>query len=154
MLDTLRPDLVAAVLSGVRSATGPTLGWYYVLHVTVMLAIVRWLGLGYQRNRWLITRSALYLLIGKRIYGWRGDLVNTFAVVSTVSGIATTLGLGAPRMNARLHWLTDIDNLIGHQVTIILFITVLAIFSFASGVRRGGWWLSWASLVEMVIARI
>lgn len=233
VLGTVRTDLVAAILSDVRSAIGPTLEWYYVLLVTTILAVVLWLGFGrygavrlgadderpefgmvswiamlfaagtgvgllfwsiaepvnhfqgnpfsdrpgtpaaaidaarlslfhwglhgwaifalvaamlayfgYRRNLPLTIRSALYPLIGERIHGWRGDLVDTLAVVSTVFGIATTLGLGAAQMNAGLHWLTGIDISTGRQLAIIAVVTVLATLSVVSGVRRGVRWLS------------
>lgn len=46
----------------------------------------------------LTLRSALYPLIGERIYGPIGNAVDTFAVIGTVLGVATTLGMGLNRL--------------------------------------------------------
>ena len=55
----------------------------------------------------LTLRSALHLLLVKR-YGWPGHLVDIFAVVSTVFGVATSLGLGASQVNSGLNYLFNL----------------------------------------------
>ena len=49
----------------------------------------------FRRNLPLTIRSALYPLIGERIHGPVGHVVDIFAVVATIFGVTTTLGLGA-----------------------------------------------------------
>ena len=53
----------------------------------------------------LSIRSALYPLIGDRIYGPIGHAVDIFAILGTLFGIATTLGLSVTQINAGLHYL-------------------------------------------------
>src|SRR5690606_8900279 len=53
----------------------------------------------------LTLRSALYPLIGERIHGPIGHAVDTFAILGTMFGIATTLGLSVAQMNAGLNYL-------------------------------------------------
>lgn len=86
----------------------------------------------------LSLRSALYPLIGERIYGPIGNAVDTFAVIGTVFGIATSLGFGVLQMNSGLHHLLPqipVSTLV--QVLLILVTTTLATASAASGLDKG-----------------
>ena len=82
-------------------------------------------------------RSALYPLIGDRIYGPIGDIVDLLAVFGTVFGIATTLGLGASQMATGLDVLLGVDPGLVTQVALIAAISVAATLSAVSGVSRG-----------------
>jgi len=85
----------------------------------------------------LTPRSALYPLIGERIYGWPGHLVDIFAVLGTMFGVATSLGLGVMQVNAGLSYLLGIPIGIGVQVALVAIIALLATISVASGLNRG-----------------
>ena len=85
----------------------------------------------------LTPRSALYPLIGERIYGWPGHLVDIFAVLGTMFGVATSLGLGVMQVNAGLNYLLGIPIGIGVQVALVAIIALLATISVASGLNRG-----------------
>ena len=50
-------------------------------------------------------RSALYPLIGERIYGPIGHFVDVLVILGTLFGIATTLGLSVTQINAGLNYL-------------------------------------------------
>jgi choline/glycine/proline betaine transport protein len=91
----------------------------------------------YRKGLPLTVRSALYPLIGERIFGFWGNAVDTFAVVATVFGITTTLGLGARQMNSGMQALfgTPVSN--GTQMVIVVVVTLLATLSVVSGLRRG-----------------
>ncbi len=91
----------------------------------------------FRRNLPLTIRSALYPLIGDRIHGPIGHAVDIFAVVATVFGIATTLGLGARQMNTGLDWLFGIGVTPTTQLLIIAVVTVIATGSVVTGVHRG-----------------
>lgn len=52
--------------------------------------------------------SALYPLIGDRIYGRTGQAVDTFAVLGTVFGVATSLGFGVAQINSGLNYLFNL----------------------------------------------
>ncbi|WP_371186519.1 BCCT family transporter [Thalassotalea maritima] len=91
----------------------------------------------YRQNLPLTLRSALHPLIGDKIYGWPGHLVDIFAVVSTVFGTATTLGLGATQVNSGLNYLYQFDISQINQLIIIVVITIFASISVATGLDKG-----------------
>lgn len=86
----------------------------------------------------LSMRSALYPLIGERIYGPAGHVVDVFAILGTMFGIATTLGLSVAQINAGLHYLwPSIPVNVFVQITAIAIITGLAIVSVVAGLDKG-----------------
>jgi choline/glycine/proline betaine transport protein len=85
----------------------------------------------------LSIRSALYPIFGERIYGPIGHLADLLAVLGTVFGIATSLGMGAQQLNAGIHYLLGININISTQILLILVITVVATLSVLTGVNRG-----------------
>ncbi len=91
----------------------------------------------YRQGLPLTLRSALHPVIGDRIYGWPGHLVDIFAVVGTVFGVATSLGLGATQVNAGLNYLFSIEVSQTNQLLIMLVITALASISVATGLDKG-----------------
>lgn len=85
----------------------------------------------------LSVRSALYPLIGKKIHGPIGHSVDTIAVLGTIFGVATSLGLGVMQINAGLHYLFDVANAVWIQVILIAIITAMATVSVALGLDGG-----------------
>ncbi|WP_255855284.1 BCCT family transporter [Marinobacterium rhizophilum] len=86
----------------------------------------------------LSMRSALYPLIGNKIYGPIGHTVDILTVFGTIFGISTTLGLGVEQISAGLVSLGFIEQK-SQTVTIlsIVLITVVATASATSGVSKG-----------------
>ncbi|MDA9091018.1 BCCT family transporter [Porticoccaceae bacterium] len=91
----------------------------------------------YRHGLPLLPRSALYPLIGDRIYGGIGHAVDTFAVVGTIFGVATSMGFGVQQLNAGLHYLVGVPEATGVQITLIIGITMLATMSVVLGLDRG-----------------
>lgn len=86
----------------------------------------------------LSMRSALYPLIGDRIYGPIGHAVDVFAILGTMFGIATTLGLSVAQINAGMNYLwPSIPVNVTVQIIAIAVITCLAIFSVVAGLDKG-----------------
>ena len=85
----------------------------------------------------LTIRSIFYPLLGNRIWGWQGDLIDIIAVLATLFGLATSLGLGAQQASAGLLYIFELPNNILSQSLIIIFITSVAIFSVFRGLDRG-----------------
>lgn len=85
----------------------------------------------------LTLRSSLFPLIGDKIYGWRGDLVDIFAVIGTIFGVATSLGLGVLQINAGLDYLFGFSTSTTMQIILIISITCIAIVSVVSGLDKG-----------------
>ncbi|MBU3015158.1 choline BCCT transporter BetT [Poseidonibacter lekithochrous] len=85
----------------------------------------------------LSIRSALYPLIGEKIYGGIGHTVDTIAVLGTVFGVATSLGFGVLQVNSGLNYLFDIPVDIITQIILISVITALATISVVLGLDGG-----------------
>lgn len=114
--------------------------FHWGLHAWAIYAIVALIlaYFSYRHNLPLTLRSALYPLIGDRIYGSLGHAVDIFAITGTVFGVATTLGYGVLQVNAGLHHMfAGIPVSTTMQVGLILGITALATLSVATGLDRG-----------------
>ncbi|MFJ3461914.1 BCCT family transporter [Achromobacter spanius] len=99
----------------------------------------------------LTLRSALYPLIGNRIHGPIGHAVDIFAIIGTVLGVATSLGLGVAQMNSGLNHLFGIPVGVVPQIILIVITCSLATMSVASGLDKGIRILSEANMVLAVI---
>lgn len=91
----------------------------------------------YRYNLPLTIRSALYPLIGKRVHGPIGHTVDIAALLGTIFGIATSLGIGVVQLNFGLHFLFDIPEGIVAQSGLILLSVIMATISVVSGVDKG-----------------
>lgn len=85
----------------------------------------------------LAPRSILYPLIGARMNGWPGRLVDIVATVGTLLGVATSLGLGAMQINRGLAVYLDVPVNTQWQVGLIATITAVAVTSLVLGLDRG-----------------
>ncbi len=92
---------------------------------------------GYRKKLPLTLRSALYPVIGDRIYGPIGHAVDLLALFGAVFGVATSLGLGVKQMAAGLAVLFGIDPGLVTQLTLIAVICAVATLSAVSGIGRG-----------------
>jgi glycine betaine transporter len=124
--------------------------FHWGLHPWAMYSILA-LALAYARFRrgWKATISgALRPVLGDRADGWVGTAVDTVAVVATVFGVATSLGLGAAQINGGLSAVVDgLDISSGTQLAIIGAVTALFLVSALSGIDRGIKWLSTANVL-------
>ncbi|PBJ81661.1 choline transporter [Lysobacteraceae bacterium NML93-0399] len=113
--------------------------FHWGVHAWAIYAVVA-LSLAYFAYRHglpLRIRSSLYPIIGDRIHGPIGHAVDTFAVLGTIFGLATSLGLGVIQINAGLNYLFDVTVSTGVQVVLIIVITLIATGSVFSGLDRG-----------------
>jgi choline/glycine/proline betaine transport protein len=92
---------------------------------------------GYRRKLPLAIRSAFHPLLGDRIHGSAGHVIDIIAVFGTLFGLATSLGLGALQINAGLDHLFDVGMSRTAQLTIIAIITGAATTSLVTGVDKG-----------------
>lgn len=128
------PETIAAARQAMRITF-----FHWGIHAWAIYAVVA-LSLayfGYRHGLPLRIRSALYPLIGERIYGPIGHAVDTFAVLGTIFGLATSLGLGVIQINSGIHYLFGAPVGTGVQVMLIAGITVIATASVFSGLDRG-----------------
>lgn len=127
--------------------------FHWGLHAWAIYAVV---GLAlayfaYRHNLPLKTRSALYPIIGKKIYGPWGDSIDTFATIGTVFGVATSLGFGVTQINSGLHYLFGIEQSSNVQVILIIFVSALASMSVFLGLDKGVKRLSELNLILALV---
>ena len=120
--------------------------WAIYAMVALILAFF-----AYRHGLPLTLRSALYPLIGERIYGPIGHAVDIFAIISTVLGIATSLGYGVLQINSGFNYLFDLPIGPNIQVILIISITALATLSVATGLDKGIRILSELNLLLAVV---
>lgn len=113
---------------------------YVVIGVALAYAIHR-------RRRPVSIRWALEPLLGKRVRGTWGNVIDTLALVGTVFGVATSLGLGVLQIGAGLGAAGFGTPGTAVQIVIIAVITVFVLASVLSGVGRGMKWLSSFNLI-------
>ncbi|KLV07919.1 BCCT family transporter [Photobacterium ganghwense] len=97
----------------------------------------------------LSIRSIFYPMLGDRVWGWPGHIIDIFAVLATMFGLATSLGLGAQQAASGIEHVFGIDGGIGLQVAVITVVTLLAIFSVARGIDGG---VKLLSNINMLVA--
>lgn len=85
----------------------------------------------------LAPRSLFYPLLGHRINGWTGHLVDILCTVGTLLGVATSLGLGAMQLNSGMTMFSEVPNSVFVQVLLIVVITLIALVSVVSGIQAG-----------------
>ncbi|HHZ6122463.1 TPA: BCCT family transporter [Pseudomonas aeruginosa] len=113
--------------------------FHWGLHAWAIYAIVALIlaFFSYRHGLPLTLRSALYPLIGERIYGPIGHAVDIFAIIGTVFGVATSLGYGVLQINSGLHHLFGWPVNQTVQIALIAATCGLATLSVASGLDRG-----------------
>ncbi|OOC09928.1 BCCT family transporter [Thioalkalivibrio halophilus] len=122
-----------------EAALGATM-YHWGLHPWAVYAIV---GLAlaffaYNKGLPLTIRSAFYPILGERVWGPFGHVIDTLAVLATLFGLATSLGLGAQQAASGLDFLFDgIDGGLGTQLAVIIGITVIALLSVMRGIDGG-----------------
>ncbi len=99
----------------------------------------------------LTLRSAFYPILGDRIYGFFGDLVDVFAVLATLFGVTTSLGYGILQINSGLGYLFGIPVNTLIQGILIVIIMVFVIISATSGLTRGIKYISGANILLAVV---
>ena len=97
----------------------------------------------------LTLRSVFYPILGDRIRGWWGHVIDVLAVFATLFGLATSLGLGATQALAGLHLLYGWGTGAVASVVLIAVITSLAIVSVVRGLDGG---IKVLSVINMALA--
>jgi BCCT family betaine/carnitine transporter len=124
--------------AAVRLAMAATI-FHWGLHPWAIYAVVA-LALAlfsYNKGLPLTLRSAFYPLLGERVWGWPGHVIDTLAVFATLFGLATSLGFGATQANAGLNELFGLPVGSTSEVILITVITAIAIVSVVRGLDGG-----------------
>lgn len=132
------PHSEVGSIGSVRDAMGVTF-LHWGLHAWAIYAIVA-LALAFfafNKKLPLSFRSVFYPLLGDRINGWIGDVIDTLAVLATLFGLATSLGLGAAQAGAGIEYVFGLANTVNLQVIIIAGVTGIATISVVLGIDKG-----------------
>jgi BCCT family betaine/carnitine transporter len=145
--------LIAANVEEARRMALAATSYHWALHPWAIYAVVA-LSLAlftYNKGLPLSIRSAFYPILGDRVWGWWGHIIDTLAVFATLFGLATSLGIGAQQANAGLEFVYGIPNNITVQVILIIGITAVALVSVLRGLDGG---VKVLSEINMVIATL
>lgn len=132
------PHAETGTTDAIRDAMGITF-LHWGLHAWAVYAIVA-LALAFfafNRKLPLSFRSVFYPLLGDRIDGWIGDVIDILAVLATLFGLATSLGLGAAQAGAGIEYVFGLSNTVNLQVMIIIGVTAIATISVVLGIDKG-----------------
>ncbi len=91
----------------------------------------------YNRGFPLLIRSAFYPILGDRIWGWPGHIIDTFAIFAGIFGLATSLGLGVEQVTSGLNYLFEIPASKLTMILLIVGITAIALVSVMTGINVG-----------------
>lgn len=100
----------------------------------------------------LTVRSVFYPFLGDRIYGRIGDMIDIFAVLATLFGLATSLGMGVQQMAAGMQHVFGVSGGITTQIILIVVITLMATVSVVMGMDKGVKFLSeWNMRIALLL---
>jgi choline/glycine/proline betaine transport protein len=132
------PAIEGETVEAAREATVWTLFHYGIsgwgMYALMGMALAYF---AYRMNLPLAVRSALYPLIGKRVEGVIGHATDTAAVLGTIFGVATSLGIGVVSLNVGLNVVFDLPQGLAVQSALIILAVVIATASAVSGVEKG-----------------
>ncbi|MFJ7566196.1 choline BCCT transporter BetT [Herminiimonas sp. NPDC097707] len=115
------------------------------------------MAMGYFAYRWdmpLSIRAALYPLLGKRVRGSLGDGISIIALVGTVFGVATSMGIGVVLLGVGFSLIFGLEQGLTLQIVLVIGAVALTIAATTSGVDRGIRWISelnlWSAVAMML----
>lgn len=120
----------------------------WAIYITMSLCIAYF---SFRRDMPPLISSCFYPLLGERIYGWMGYMIDVLAVFATVIGVATSLGLGALQITSGLASVTPLPDSLAVTLGIIAVITVLFMLSSATGLDTGIQLLSKTNILIVLV---
>lgn len=139
-------------VSAERLAMAATI-YHWALHPWAIYAVMA-LGLAlfsFNKGLPLTIRSVFYPILGERVWGWPGHIIDILAVLATLFGLATSLGLGASQASAGLNYLFGIPLGETTQILLVIGITAVALISVVKGLDAGVKRLSEINMVLAVV---
>jgi betaine/carnitine transporter, BCCT family len=107
-------------------------GWAVYAIMALALALFT-----YNKGLPFSIRSCFYPILGERVWGWSGHIIDILAVFATLFGLATSLGLGAQQANAGFNFAFGLEISTNVQVIIIILVTAVALISVWRGLDGG-----------------
>ncbi|WP_404419982.1 BCCT family transporter [Marinospirillum sp.] len=127
--------------------------YHWALHPWAIYAVLA-LGLAlfsFNKGLPLTVRSVFYPLLGERVWGWPGHIIDILAVLATLFGLATSLGLGASQAASGLNYLFGFPEGNTMEVLLVVAITAIALVSVMAGLEAG---VKRLSQINMVLAAV
>lgn len=127
--------------------------FHWGLHPWAIYAILA-LGLAvfsFNKGLPLTIRSIFYPLLGERVWGWPGHLIDILAILATLFGLATSLGFGASQAAAGLNYLFGVPEGTTTEILLVVGITAIALVSVLAGLEAGVKRLSEINMLLAVI---
>jgi glycine betaine transporter len=106
----------------------------WAIYIVMSLSIAYF---SFRRGMAPLISNAFYPLLGDRVFGWIGKMIDVLAVFATVFGIVTSLGLGALQINGGLGAVFGIPTNNTVTFIIIAVVTVLYLTSSMTGLDTG-----------------
>lgn len=125
--------------------------YHWALHPWAIYAVMA-LGLAlfsFNKGLPLTIRSVFYPILGERVWGWPGHIIDILAVLATLFGLATSLGFGASQAASGLNYLFGIPLGNTTQIVLVIGITAIALVSVLAGLDAG---VKRLSQINMVLA--
>jgi glycine betaine transporter len=110
------------------------------------------LAIGYSTHRKKrpgLVSPMLRPIFGKLVDGWFGKMIDVFAIIATLFGTTTSLGLGASQIAEGLGRVFGVSSGLVTQILIIAVVTILFTLSALSGVNRG---IKYISQITMTLS--
>jgi BCCT family betaine/carnitine transporter len=107
-------------------------GWAVYAIMALALALFT-----YNKGLPFSIRSCFYPILGEKVWGWSGHIIDILAVFATLFGLATSLGLGAQQANAGFNFAFGLEISTNVQVIIIILVTAVALVSVWRGLDGG-----------------
>ena len=144
------PSTAPETVDAAREATAWTLFHYGIsgwgMYALMGMALAYF---AYRMKLPLAVRSALAPIFGKRIHGPLGDTVDFAALLGTIFGVATSLGIGVVMVNVGLATIFGLPIGTGTQIAIVVVGVGVATISAVSGVDKG---IKFLSLLNVFLA--
>ncbi|HLR28216.1 MAG TPA: choline BCCT transporter BetT [Ruania sp.] len=144
------PSTQPETVQAARESTAWTLFHYGIsgwgLYALMGMALAYF---AYRKNMPLAIRSALAPIFGRRVQGTLGHTVDFAALLGTIFGVATSLGIGVVMVNVGLHSVFGLPVGTSTQVAIVAIGVAIATLSAVSGVDKG---IKFLSLLNVFLA--
>ncbi len=147
------PDVAGGTQEAIAQAAMNRTFLHWGLHAWAIYVVVG-LSIAYavhRKGRPVSIRWALEPVLGDRVHGWLGNLVDVVAIVGTIFGVATSLGFGVAQVAGGLEFLGIAEDSTPLQVGLIFGVTALATLSVVSGLDKG---IKWLSNINMGLAAL
>lgn len=123
----------------------------WAIYITMSMAIAYF---SFRRGMPPLISSCFYPLLGERIYGWAGALIDITAVFATLFGIVASLGFGALQITSGLAAVVHTPDTFGMTLAIIAVATVLFLASSLTGLDKGIQVLSRANILLALLLAV